>query len=80
MQTSGQCSTLPDEMGKYGWEIIEHKSNFAMTEGRKSNVWKPGERRKGDREKIERFQSENLELPLESTVVVEKAMEIANKT
>lgn len=34
---------------------MAHKSNFAMTDGKKSNVWKPGERSKGDREKIERF-------------------------
>lgn len=54
-----------------------------MTDGRKSNVWKPGERRKGDREEIERFQSENLELPLafpptglKSIVTVEKAWKL----
>lgn len=51
-----------------------------MTDGRKSNVWKPGERSKGDREEIKRFQSKNLELPLAFTptglisiVMVEKA-------
>jgi len=40
-----------------GREIIAHKTSFDMTEGRKSNAWKPGERRKGSREEIERFQS-----------------------
>lgn len=59
---------------------MAHKSNFAMTDGRKSNVWKPGERSNGDREEIQRFQSKNLELllafsptGLKSTVMVEKA-------
>lgn len=54
-----------------------------MTDGRKSNVWKPEERSMGDREEIELFQSEKLELPLafsltdlKSIVMVEKAWKL----
>lgn len=62
---------------------MAYRSNFAMTDGRKSSVWKPGERNKGDREETERFQSEDLELPfafsptgLKGIVTVEKAWKL----